>query len=111
MTEKRLTFSQDVITQQNDKENVSDLASCLERTIVSPNTYLRARGPPQYGETPLTPGAPAPREAPASRWTPAARRASGTSSVGDDDDDDDACLLYTSPSPRDQRGSRMPSSA
>ena len=51
MTEKRLTFSQDVITQQNDKENVSDLASCLERTIVSPNTYLRARGPPQYGET------------------------------------------------------------
>ena len=26
-------------------------------------------------------------------------------------DDDDDCLLYTSPSPRDQRGSRMPSSA
>ena len=25
--------------------------------------------------------------------------------------DDEACLLYTSPSPRDQRGSRMPSSA
>ena len=24
---------------------------------------------------------------------------------------DDSCLLYTSPSPRDQRGSRMPSSA
>ena len=24
---------------------------------------------------------------------------------------DDLCLLYTSPSPRDQRGSRMPSSA
>ena len=24
---------------------------------------------------------------------------------------DNACLLYTSPSPRDQRGSRMPSSA
>ena len=24
---------------------------------------------------------------------------------------DEACLLYTSPSPRDQRGSRMPSSA
>ena len=24
---------------------------------------------------------------------------------------DDGCLLYTSPSPRDQRGSRMPSSA
>ena len=24
---------------------------------------------------------------------------------------DSACLLYTSPSPRDQRGSRMPSSA
>ena len=26
-------------------------------------------------------------------------------------DDFEACLLYTSPSPRDQRGSRMPSSA
>ena len=26
-------------------------------------------------------------------------------------DDDKDCLLYTSPSPRDQRGSRMPSSA
>ena len=25
--------------------------------------------------------------------------------------DDTVCLLYTSPSPRDQRGSRMPSSA
>ena len=25
--------------------------------------------------------------------------------------DEDGCLLYTSPSPRDQRGSRMPSSA
>ena len=28
-----------------------------------------------------------------------------------DDDLDPTCLLYTSPSPRDQRGSRMPSSA
>ena len=27
------------------------------------------------------------------------------------DDDRNGCLLYTSPSPRDQRGSRMPSSA
>ena len=27
------------------------------------------------------------------------------------DDGDCVCLLYTSPSPRDQRGSRMPSSA
>ena len=26
-------------------------------------------------------------------------------------DGEEACLLYTSPSPRDQRGSRMPSSA
>ena len=26
-------------------------------------------------------------------------------------DETDTCLLYTSPSPRDQRGSRMPSSA
>ena len=34
--------------------------------------------------------------------------------VGDYDNDglqDIYCLLYTSPSPRDQRGSRMPSSA
>ena len=31
-----------------------------------------------------------------------------TLSIGDDACD---CLLYTSPSPRDQRGSRMPSSA
>ena len=28
-----------------------------------------------------------------------------------DEDNDQDCLLYTSPSPRDQRGSRMPSSA
>ena len=28
-----------------------------------------------------------------------------------DEDNNDDCLLYTSPSPRDQRGSRMPSSA
>ena len=28
-----------------------------------------------------------------------------------DEDIDRSCLLYTSPSPRDQRGSRMPSSA
>ena len=27
------------------------------------------------------------------------------------DEDENSCLLYTSPSPRDQRGSRMPSSA
>ena len=26
-------------------------------------------------------------------------------------EDENSCLLYTSPSPRDQRGSRMPSSA
>ena len=29
----------------------------------------------------------------------------------EDDEEDEDCLLYTSPSPRDQRGSRMPSSA
>ena len=29
----------------------------------------------------------------------------------DEDDKISSCLLYTSPSPRDQRGSRMPSSA
>ena len=32
-------------------------------------------------------------------------------SLDDLDSQLDACLLYTSPSPRDQRGSRMPSSA
>ena len=31
--------------------------------------------------------------------------------LSSDDEDDMTCLLYTSPSPRDQRGSRMPSSA
>ena len=31
--------------------------------------------------------------------------------IGDTDVPFSACLLYTSPSPRDQRGSRMPSSA
>ena len=31
--------------------------------------------------------------------------------VIDTDNDHNTCLLYTSPSPRDQRGSRMPSSA
>ena len=31
--------------------------------------------------------------------------------VASDDANQDTCLLYTSPSPRDQRGSRMPSSA
>ena len=31
--------------------------------------------------------------------------------LDDDEEWDDDCLLYTSPSPRDQRGSRMPSSA
>ena len=31
--------------------------------------------------------------------------------VGYGPESDQTCLLYTSPSPRDQRGSRMPSSA
>ena len=35
----------------------------------------------------------------------------GTMFEGDNDADANICLLYTSPSPRDQRGSRMPSSA
>ena len=34
-----------------------------------------------------------------------------TAATGDQPDPSTACLLYTSPSPRDQRGSRMPSSA
>ena len=29
----------------------------------------------------------------------------------DEEEEEEDCLLYTSPSPRDQRGSRMPSSA
>ena len=36
---------------------------------------------------------------------------SGTDVNGDGQGDGIFCLLYTSPSPRDQRGSRMPSSA
>ena len=31
--------------------------------------------------------------------------------ISDENKDSNNCLLYTSPSPRDQRGSRMPSSA
>ena len=30
--------------------------------------------------------------------------------IENEEDNNDTCLLYTSPSPRDQRGSRMPSS-
>ena len=36
---------------------------------------------------------------------------SGAGDINGDGVDDVICLLYTSPSPRDQRGSRMPSSA
>ena len=39
------------------------------------------------------------------------RPLSGTLGPDDDTVNIDSCLLYTSPSPRDQRGSRMPSSA
>ena len=48
-----------------------------------------------------TPKKPAPKREPPIRLACA----------GCDRDDYDGCLLYTSPSPRDQRGSRMPSSA
>ena len=34
-----------------------------------------------------------------------------TDAVIDNETTEESCLLYTSPSPRDQRGSRMPSSA
>ena len=72
MTEKRLTFSQDVITQQTTRR------TCLtspraRRTIVSPNTAC-ARGRRSTARRRRRP-APAPREAPAPRWTPAALRA------------------------------------
>ena len=36
---------------------------------------------------------------------------SGKEEIKDEFDEFNNCLLYTSPSPRDQRGSRMPSSA
>ena len=35
----------------------------------------------------------------------------GDASASEEVEEKKACLLYTSPSPRDQRGSRMPSSA
>ena len=35
----------------------------------------------------------------------------GNITYNDENGDPTTCLLYTSPSPRDQRGSRMPSSA
>ena len=38
-------------------------------------------------------------------------KAAENATVVIDDIQVDTCLLYTSPSPRDQRGSRMPSSA
>ena len=38
-------------------------------------------------------------------------RTLAASIIGDRGDPSLVCLLYTSPSPRDQRGSRMPSSA
>ena len=45
-------------------------------------------------------------------FTPVDTDSDGTADYRDTDSDNDGiCLLYTSPSPRDQRGSRMPSSA
>ena len=41
----------------------------------------------------------------------AGARVSHIGAIGEDGQHLKTCLLYTSPSPRDQRGSRMPSSA
>jgi len=100
-TQKKLTFSAEVSQKQGDKENLDNLAATFSRTsfdarasrLVSPGTFLRARGPVAYGEAPLTPGAalltPGEPEAPPSRWTPSARSARGSDDDDDDDDDDD----------------------
>ena len=52
-------------------------------------------------------------EAPAVAVEPEAEDIAADDDLGFDGDESlvDVCLLYTSPSPRDQRGSRMPSSA
>ena len=42
---------------------------------------------------------------------PATNEVCGTCAAGNEKDIDKACLLYTSPSPRDRQKSRMPSSA
>ena len=41
----------------------------------------------------------------------AANELNGNFAISGSNAQSDSCLLYTSPSPRDQRGSRMPSSA
>mmetsp|Transcript_3446 Transcript_3446/g.10153 ORF Transcript_3446/g.10153 Transcript_3446/m.10153 type:complete len:203 (+) Transcript_3446:202-810(+) len=84
---KKLSFSQEVVKKQDDKENMQFLASAFGGSfggLVSPGSYLRARGPPRYGEAPATPGALA-QDAPASRWTPTGRPS--TDSRDDDDDE------------------------
>ena len=61
--------------------------------------------------TPTPPSSPGPAEVSGPR-TQAARHANdNTHDKLSDAERDKNCLLYTSPSPRDQRGSRMPSSA
>ena len=99
-TQKKLTFSAEVSQKQGEKENLDNLAATFSRTsfdarasrLVSPGTFLRARGPVAYGEAPLTPGAalltPGDPEAPPSRWTPSARSARASDASADDDDDD-----------------------
>ena len=59
-----------------------------------------AGGVPQTLQSPMTPGA-----LPAYSYPPMLSDPGGPSGIPR------GCLLYTSPSPRDQRGSRMPSSA
>ena len=47
----------------------------------------------------------------ASRQTDALQKIAQSMGISIQNDRQETCLLYTSPSPRDQRGSRMPSSA
>ena len=89
-------------------EDVQDAAQALEALVPMPDAAELP--PPSVGdlESPTTPAiASKPavqRRGPGTRLAPAAARAVDTA-------DTTACLLYTSPSPRDGLLSRMPSSA
>ena len=83
----------------------------------APQSIVIQAGTPGPIEIATTP--PEQVEAQTEESTPAVTSASGVTkeavenyiTVMDVKDNSNGCLLYTSPSPRDQRGSRMPSSA